>query len=144
MARAARQADVMVPVIAGPTIQQGDKWVQHTIRSEWSTKISSVIITKRDLIAESIPLELSLIASKCEIPADRQGSILLCDTPEGMAAMQLQLLLDEIERKYIAKPISPEATAESDQRLQHETAKIIAGISDANGPLHRVSRREYQ
>lgn len=140
MTRAARQADVMVPVIAGPTILQGKQWAEHIIRSEWSTKISSVIITKRDLV-RSLPLlrrHFPAIASKCDLPG-RDDCILLCDTPEGMAAMQLQLLLDAIERKYATDPIPPEATAETDERLREETAIVVAGITDKSNPFHRVS-----
>ena len=142
MTRAARQADVMVPVIAGPTIIQGKQWAEHIIRTEWSTKISSVIITKRDLVGR-LPLlrnQLPVIARKCELPG-RDDCILLCDTPEGMAAMQLQLLLDEIERKYATDPIPPEATAEIDKRLQQEIAVVMAGITDKLNPFHRVSPR---
>ena len=140
MARAARQADVMVPVIAGPSILNDKQWTEHIIRSEWSTKISSVIITKRDLV-KSLPLlrrHLPVIASRCDLPG-RDDCVLLCDTPEGMAAMQLQLLLDAIERKYAMDPIPPEATAEIDKRLQQETAVVIAGITDKSNPFHRVS-----
>src|SRR5258708_1636437 len=138
MRLAAGQADVMVPVIAGRTIEQGDNWARYIIRDEWKLKISSVIITMRDLVADSSLVELPLIAAKCAIPG-RENCVLLCDTPQGMAAMQLQLFLDEIERKYAANPISPDATAETDQRMHQEAAKIITGITDAAGPFHRVS-----
>ena len=138
MDRAARQADVMVPVIAGPTIVQTTKWAEHTIRSEWRNKISSVIITKRDLVARlgMLRRHIPVIASVCDIP-DNPDCILLCDTPQGMAAMKLQLFLDEIERRYATDPI-PLATAEVDQRLQNETAILIAGITDESNPFHRV------
>lgn len=140
MTRAARQADVMVPVIAGPTIGPDGQWAKHTIRSEWSTKISSVIITKRDLVKSLPQLNryLPAVANKCDIPG-RNDCILLCNTLQGMEAMQLQLLLDAIERKYAENPIPPEATAETDERLQEETAMVIAGITDKSNPFHRVS-----
>lgn len=139
MRRAAKQADVMVPVIAGPTIVQGNKWAEHTIRDEWSTKISSVIITKRDLVSNLILLrrQLPTVASKCGLPR-RHDCVLFCDTPQGMAAMKLQLFLDAIERKYATNPIPLEATANTDQRLQQETAILIAGITDKSNPFHRV------
>ena len=140
MDRAAKQADVMVPVIAGPTIISGNRWAEHTVRSNWSTRISSVIITKRDLVQNLDRLErqLPVIAIKCEIPG-RTDCILCCDTPQGMAAMKLQLFLDAIEHKYATNPIPPEATADMDQRLQQETAILIAGITDKSNPFHRVS-----
>ena len=84
---------------------------------------------------------LPVIASKCDIP-NGQDCILLCDTPQGMAAMKLQLFLDEIERKYAADPI-PLATAEVDERLQNETAILIAGITDESSPFHRVRLHDH-
>ena len=135
MIRAARQADIVVPVIADST--KNEQWAEHINRSEWITKISPIIITKQDQ-GGNLPLHLPGIASKCGIPG-REDSILLCDTAQGMAAMQLHLLLDAIERKYAADPISPEATAETDQRLQQETAILIAGITNESNQFHRVS-----
>ena len=132
-----RQADVVVPVIAGPTIGEGGEWAEHLIRPEWSTKISSVIVTKRDAVhrLEQLLENLPTVASICEIP-DHEGRILLCDTPEGMAAMQLRLLLDNIQRKHAAEPIHP---GKIDKRLQEETAIVIAGITDPSSDFHRVS-----
>lgn len=140
MSQAAKQADVMVPVIEGPTILQGDKWTDHTILDEWKNKISSVIITKRDLVQKSDQLrrQLGTVAFLCDIRGG-EGSILVCDTPQGMAAMKLQLFLDAIERKYTTNPIPPEATADIDQRMETETAMLIAGITDKSNPFHRVS-----
>lgn len=137
MTRAARQADVVVPVIAGPTIGEGDQWAEHIIRSEWSTKISSVIVTKRDQVHRLHVLqeELPNIASRCEIPG-HEDCILFCDTLEGMAAMQLKLLLDKIERKHAAVPIKPDKI---DKRLQEETAIVVAGITDKDSAFRPVS-----
>ena len=140
MIRAARQADVVVPVIAIPAVIPGKKWSKCIIRPEWSTKISSVIISKRDLVGSSPSLRA--IAKVCGIPG-REDSILLCDVPQGTAAMQLYLLLDAIERKYATDPILPEATAELDKRLQQETAILIAGITDESNPFHRVRLSTY-
>jgi len=141
MRLAAKQADVMVPVIAGPTIIKDENWAKHTIRSDWDSKISSVIITKRDLIRNmgQYDRRIPAVATRCKIQQDRKDCILLCDTPQGMAAMQLQLLLDEIERKYATDPIPPEATAETNNHLQQEIAIVIAGITDESNPFHRVS-----
>ncbi len=137
MTRAARQADAVVPVIAAPAIGEGGEWAEHIIRSEWSTKISSVLITKRDMVQRLhlIEDEKPTIASMCEIQ-DHEDCVLLCDTLEGMAAMQLKLWLDKIQRKYAANPIDPEKI---DKRLQEETAIVIAGITDPLSQFHRVS-----
>jgi hypothetical protein len=143
MTRAARQADVMVPVIAGPTILQSKSWTKHIIRPEWSTKIASVIITKRDLVSNTARLQIPAIAKMCEIP-DRYDSILVCDTPQGMAAMQLQLRLDEIDCKYADDPILPNATAQTDHRLGQEIKGIIPELIDEAGSLYRVSPRKRQ
>ena len=143
MARAAQQADVMVPVIAGPAIEDGPSWSQHIIRSEWSTKISSVLITMRDLVDNTESLELPAIARMCEIPG-RGDCILLCDTPQGMAAMRVQLLLDDIGRKYVNDPIPPSATAKTDHRLAQEITGIIAEITNKGGSLHRVGHPKPQ
>lgn len=139
MRRAARQADVVVPVIAGPTIVGSTKWATHTIRSEWSTKISSVIITKRDLIRKwsQFKRQIPQVAQKCEIPG-REHCILVCDTLQGMATMRLQLLLDSIELNA-PDPIPPTATAETNNYLRQETEIVIAGINNDSNPYHRVS-----
>jgi len=137
MARAARQADVMVPVIAGPTILQDKYWAKHIIRPEWSTKIASVIITMQDLIDNPARLCLPVVTKLCEIPG-RSDCILLCDTPQGMAAMQLQLRLDEIDRKYAGDPIPRNATAKTDHRLRQEITDIMAEITNEGGSLYRV------
>jgi len=137
MARAARQADVIVPVIAGPHIIQDEYWAKHIIRPEWSTKIASVIITMQDLIDNPAHLHLPVVAKMCEIPG-RYDRILLCDTPQGMAAMQLQLRLDEIHRKHAGNPIPPNATAKTDLRLRQEITDVIAEITNEGGSLYRV------
>jgi len=140
MRRAAKQADVIVPVIAGPTIARTRKWTEAIIRPEWKRKISAVIITKRDLIRDRAHVRRYIpdVATNCNLRG-REDCILLCDTPQGMAAMQLQLLLDAIERNYAANPIPPEATAETNNCLQQEVAIVIAGITDKLNPFHRVS-----
>ena len=141
MTRAARQADVVVPVIAGPTVEWGQRWSQHIIRPEWSTKISSVLVTKQDLVQDSARLELAAVARVCEIPG-RFDCILLCDTPQGMAAMQLQHLLDEIDRKYSDDPILSNATAKTDRRLGQEIKGIMPELTRKGGYLYRVGPHE--
>lgn len=140
MDRAARQADVIVPVIAGDTITDDTSYDEHIIRAEWKRKISSVLITKRDLIysLNTFRRHVPTIVSKCQI-SDRQDCLLTCDTPKGMAAMRLQHLLDEIQRKYPKNSIPPEATAENNDCLKEEIAEVIAGITDDLNPFHRVS-----
>jgi len=142
MSRAALQADVVVPVIAGPTIEWGESWSQHIIRSEWKTKISSVLITMQDLVDNPQRLQLATVAKMCEIPG-RYDCILLCDTLQGMAAMQLQLLLEEIDRKYADNPILRNATAKTDHRLGQEIEGIIAELTNG-GSLHRVGPPEHR
>ena len=137
MTRAARQADVIVPVIAGPTIEHGASWTQDIIRPEWSTKISSVLITKRDLVDDPGRLPLPAIAMMCENPG-RADCILPCDTLQGMAAMRLQLLLDGIDRKYVDDPIPPDATAKTDRRLGQELEHTIAELISKGGTLYHV------
>lgn len=141
MKQAARQADVMVPVIAGDRIVLGQPWSQHTIRPEWSTKISSVLITKHDLVKNSAPLRLTAVARECGIPG-RLDCILLCDTLQGMAAMQLQHLLDEIDRKYSDDPILSNATAKTDRRLGQEIKGIVPELTKKDGSLYRVGPPE--
>ena len=137
MKQAARQADVVVPVIAGDTIVQGQPWSPHTIRPEWSTKISSVLITRHDLVKDSRRLKLTAVARECEIPG-RKDCILLCDTPQGMAAMQLQHLLDDIDRKYSDDPILSDATAKTDRRLGQEIKGIVPELTKKGGSFYRV------
>jgi len=129
MTRAARQADVIVPVIAAPTMIQNDSWAKHVIRPEWSTKIASVIITKRDLIDNPDRLKLGAVSTKCGIPG-RRDCILLCDIPQGMAAMQLQVRLDEIDRAYANDPIPPDATAKTDLRFRQEITDVMAELTN--------------
>ena len=133
----------MVPVIAGPTIIQDEHWTKHIIRPEWSTKIASVIITMQDLIDNPARLQLPVVAKMCEIPT-RYDCILLCDTPQGMAAMQLQLRLDEIHRKYAGDPIPPDATAKTDLRLRQEITDVVAEITGEGGSLYRVGSPKCQ
>lgn len=151
MKRAARQADVVVPVIAGPTIEQDGQWTKNIVRDEWSTKISSVIVTKLDLVRNKVTLHrhFPVIANKCDILV-RNGCILLCDTLEGIAAMRLQILLDEIEHKY-ANDRTPLTEAEVNKRWKKDNAILITKIFDKpkpeskpeSNPLHRVSLCNY-
>lgn len=143
MTRAARQADVMVPVIAGPTIIENKYWAKNIIRQEWRTKIASVIITKRDLVSNPAHLRLPVVAKVCEIPG-RLDCILLCDTPKGMAAMQLHLRLDEIDRKYASNPIHPDATAKTDHRLGQEITDAMAELTNKRGSLYYVGSPKHQ
>ena len=146
----------MVPVIAGPNLTTDETWAKHIIRSEWSTKISSAILTKRDKVSNMILLQdkLSTVATMCELQG-HQDCLLLCDTLEGMAAMQLQILLDEIEREInaaierrnVANPIGPEEIEKREeikkreeiQRLKEKIPIVIAGTTDTNSPFHPVS-----
>lgn len=139
MRRAARQADVIVPVIAGDTIGHSETWAEHIIRAEWNQKIKSVLITKRDLISrlDTLRRYLPIVVGQCG-PLGLEDC-LTCDTPQGMAAMRLQHLLDNIERKYAKNPIPPEATAENNDDLKEEIADVIAGLTDQSNPFHRVS-----
>jgi len=143
MDRAARQADVVVPVLAGPTLIDDKFWAKHTIRREWSTRIASVIITMQDLIEDPDDLPLPVVARVCEIPG-RHDCILLCDTPKGMAAMQLQLHLDELDRKYMSDPIPPKATAKTDPRLGQAMTDVMAELRNKSGSMYRVGSSKHQ
>lgn len=140
MTRAARKADVIVPVIAAPTILQ-DSGTEQLIRKEWKTRITSVLITKRDLVNPR-RLKPRAIAAMCNIPK-KDECVLLCDTLQGMEAMQLQLRLDKIDRKYTDNPIPPDATAKTDHRLRPEITKVIAELM-GEGALHRVGPPKHQ
>lgn len=143
MTRAAKQADVIVPVLAGPNIIENKFWANHIIREEWSNKIRSVIITKRDLIENPDDLPLRTVATVCKIPGC-QDCILLCDTPKGMAAMQLQLRLDEIDLKYASDPIPRGATAKTDPRLGQEMTDVVAELTNKSGSWYRVGSPKHQ
>lgn len=143
MDRAAQQADVMVPIMAGHTIGSDKLWTKQIIRKEWKGKITSVILTKRDLIRNPGLLQLPVVANLCDIPG-RHDCILLCDTLKGMAAMQLQFRLDEIDRKYASDPIPLAATAKTDLRLRKEFTNIIEELTNKNGSLNRVGSPKHQ
>jgi len=142
LSRAAKQADVMVPVLAGPTLIDNKYWAQHIIRKEWRTKIASVIITKQDLIADPDDLPIPVVIRVCEVPG--RECILLCDTPKGMAATQLELHLDELDRKYASDPISPRATANTDPRLGEAMTEVMAELRNKSGSLYRVGSPKHQ
>jgi len=147
MTRAARQADLMVPVMAGNVITETNGWAKNMIRPEWSTKIASAIITKQDLVDNRANLQLPVVAKLCRITG-RPDCILLCDTPKGMAAMQLHLRLDEIDReidrKYAANPIPPGATAKTDPRFGQEFTDVMAELTNKIGSLYRVGCPRHQ
>jgi len=143
--QAARQADVMVPVIAGPTILRDKSSTEHKIQPEWGTKISSVIIKKQDLTKNPDRLELHLpvVVKVCGAPK-RNDSALPCDTRQRMAVMQLQLRLDEIDRKYMDNPIPPGATAKTDLRLRQEITGILAELMKEGSALYCVGLPKRQ
>jgi len=146
MKRAAQQADVVVPVLDGPTIVNTQSWSEHIIHPEWKTKVTSVIITKLDLIENAVNasrLQLATVAKKCKIPG-RVDCILLCATLKGMAAMQLQLRFDEIDRKYAKDPIPPAATAKTEPRLGKEIKGVIEQLTNNAGSLYCVGPHQRQ
>lgn len=144
MTRAAKQADVMVPVIAGTSVETGGDWAKNIIRDEWSTKISSAIITKLDVVESKSLLRrnLPVILKKCELLA-RNGCILFCDSLTGLEAMKLQRLLEEIERKYAQKKTPKEGQEEENaipkESWEDENAILTAAITNKENSLNRVS-----